>query len=74
MASVRIPDAVKRVFTETFTARDVAEPLASFDALCVHHAGLSKAAPTWAVVMARRAEQQKYEWPTLVTAAPLSCR
>src|SRR5262249_51750278 len=31
MSSTRIPDAVKRVFTETFTARDVAEPLASFD-------------------------------------------
>jgi predicted transcriptional regulator len=28
----RIPDAVRRVFAETFTARDVAEPLASFDA------------------------------------------
>jgi hypothetical protein len=26
-----MPDAVKRIFTETFTARDVAEPLASFD-------------------------------------------
>src|SRR4029077_18038576 len=32
MASTRIPDAVKRVFMDTFTARDVAEPLASFDA------------------------------------------
>jgi hypothetical protein len=32
MPSMRIPDAVKRVFTETFTARDIAEPLASFDA------------------------------------------
>jgi hypothetical protein len=32
MPSTRIPDAVKRIFTETFTARDVAEPLASFDA------------------------------------------
>src|SRR5262245_721676 len=32
MPSTRIPDAVKRVFTETFTARDIAEPLASFDA------------------------------------------
>jgi hypothetical protein len=31
MASSRIPDAVKRIFTETFTARDIAEPLASFD-------------------------------------------
>lgn len=28
----RIPDALKRVFVETFTARDIAEPLASFDA------------------------------------------
>ncbi len=28
----RIPDTVKRVFTDAFTARDVAEPLASFDA------------------------------------------
>ena len=28
----RIPDAVRRVFAETFTVRDVAEPLASFDA------------------------------------------
>ena len=27
----RIPDAVRRVFTETFTARDLAEALASFD-------------------------------------------
>jgi hypothetical protein len=32
MPSTRIPDAIKRIFTETFTARDVAEPLASFDA------------------------------------------
>jgi hypothetical protein len=32
MSATRIPDAVKRVFTEAFTARDVAEPLASFDA------------------------------------------
>ncbi len=32
MPSPRIPDAVKRVFTDAFTARDVAEPLASFDA------------------------------------------
>jgi hypothetical protein len=32
MASTRIPDAVRRVFTEAFTARDIAEPLASFDA------------------------------------------
>jgi hypothetical protein len=32
MSSTRIPEAVKRVFTEAFTARDVAEPLASFDA------------------------------------------
>ena len=31
MSSTRIPDAVRRIFTETFTARDVAEPLASFD-------------------------------------------
>jgi hypothetical protein len=28
----RIPDAVKRIFTESFTVKDVAEPLASFDA------------------------------------------
>jgi hypothetical protein len=28
----RIPDVLKRVFAETFTARDIAEPLASFDA------------------------------------------
>lgn len=27
-----IPEAVKRIFTESFVARDVAEPLASFDA------------------------------------------
>jgi hypothetical protein len=32
MASTRIPDAVQRVFTESFAARDIAEPLASFDA------------------------------------------
>ncbi len=32
MASTAIPPAVRRVFTEAFTARDVAEPLASFDA------------------------------------------
>jgi hypothetical protein len=32
MGSAKIPESVKRVFTETFTARDVAEPLASFDA------------------------------------------
>jgi hypothetical protein len=32
MSSTRIPETVKRVFTEVFTARDVAEPLASFDA------------------------------------------
>jgi hypothetical protein len=32
MSASRIPDAVKRVFTEIFTARDVAEPLAPFDA------------------------------------------
>jgi len=31
MASTRIPEAVKRAFTETFRARHVAEPLASFD-------------------------------------------
>ena len=31
MSSTRIPESVKRVFTETFTARDVAESLASFD-------------------------------------------
>src|SRR5687768_1233349 len=27
-----IPDAVKRIFTESFIARDIAEPLASFEA------------------------------------------
>jgi hypothetical protein len=27
----RFPDSVRRVFTESFTARDVAEPLLSFD-------------------------------------------
>ena len=32
MSAIKIPDAVKRVFTESLTARDVAEPLASFDA------------------------------------------
>jgi hypothetical protein len=32
MANTQIPDAVRRIFTETFTARDVAEPLASCDA------------------------------------------
>jgi hypothetical protein len=32
MSPPSIPKAVKRVFTETFTARDLAEPLASFDA------------------------------------------
>jgi hypothetical protein len=32
MAAIRIPDAIKRVFTQMFTARDVAEALASFDA------------------------------------------
>ncbi len=32
MSSPRIPDAVRRVFNESFSARDVAEPLASFDA------------------------------------------
>ncbi len=31
MASNRIPDAVKKVFMETFIAADIAEPLASFD-------------------------------------------
>jgi hypothetical protein len=31
MASTRIPEAVTRVFSETFSARDIAEPLASFD-------------------------------------------
>jgi hypothetical protein len=33
MASARISESVGRVFTENFTARDVAEPLASFDTL-----------------------------------------
>ncbi len=32
MAATTIPDAVKRVFSEMFAARDIAEPLASFDA------------------------------------------
>ena len=32
MSTNQIPEAVRRIFTETFTARDVAEPLASFDA------------------------------------------
>ena len=32
MPTTQIPDAIRRVFTETFTARDLAEPLASFDA------------------------------------------
>jgi hypothetical protein len=32
MASYRIPEPIKRVFTESFVARDIAEPLASFDA------------------------------------------
>jgi predicted transcriptional regulator len=32
MSAIDIPDAVKRVFTESLTARDVAEPLASCDA------------------------------------------
>lgn len=32
MATIRIPEAVRRVFTETFIARDIAQPLASFDA------------------------------------------
>jgi len=32
MTSPAISDAVKRVFTDAFTARDIAEPLASFDA------------------------------------------
>jgi hypothetical protein len=31
MSTTQIPDAVRQIFTETFTARDVAEPLASFD-------------------------------------------
>ena len=32
MASAKIPETVKRVFTQAFTARDISEPLASFDA------------------------------------------
>jgi hypothetical protein len=32
MPSAKIPDALRRVFLEAFTARDIAEPLASFDA------------------------------------------
>jgi hypothetical protein len=31
MSSYRIPEAVKRVLTETFAARDIAGPLASFN-------------------------------------------
>lgn len=31
MPQTRIPEAVQRVFTETFNASDIAEPLASFD-------------------------------------------
>jgi hypothetical protein len=31
MARPRIPDAIRRVFMETFNARDIAEPLPSFD-------------------------------------------
>jgi hypothetical protein len=31
MSSYRIPEAVKRVLPETFAARDIAEPSASFD-------------------------------------------
>jgi hypothetical protein len=31
MPATRIPDSIKRVFTENFTVRDVAESLASFD-------------------------------------------
>jgi hypothetical protein len=31
MPSARIPESVRRVLTEAFTARDIAEPLASFD-------------------------------------------
>lgn len=32
MPAPQIPDAVRRIFTETFTVRDIAEPLVSFDA------------------------------------------
>ena len=32
MAFQLVPDALRRVFLEAFTARDIAEPLASFDA------------------------------------------
>jgi hypothetical protein len=31
MPSARIPDTIRRVFTEAFTAKDIAEPFASFD-------------------------------------------
>jgi hypothetical protein len=31
MPTTQIPETVRRIFTETFTARDVAEPLTSFD-------------------------------------------
>jgi hypothetical protein len=30
--SAKIPEAIRRIFTESFIARDIAEPLASFDA------------------------------------------
>jgi hypothetical protein len=32
MSAPQMPDAVRRIFTESFTVKDVAEPLASFDA------------------------------------------
>src|SRR5690242_6636315 len=32
MSVSRIPEPIRRIFAETFTAKDIAEPLASFDA------------------------------------------
>ena len=37
MSAPAMPDAVKRIFTELFTVKDVAEPLASFDASAPAH-------------------------------------
>jgi hypothetical protein len=46
MPSARIPDTVRRVFTEAFSARDIAEPLASFDAEA-SAAGVTTAGLPW---------------------------
>jgi hypothetical protein len=46
MSFSRIPEAVKRIFTETFTARDIAEPLVSYD-------GTTSFAAARAVMVAR---------------------